>query len=244
MRQKQLLNDGIDQLVEKPQLLNLKQVVPILAKANHSVTIIDLCMRKVTYLKRLRELRQEDFEESGSTKAMMQCYDVVMQMFSALDRSITEQKDKRSSVIGDTLNQHRNKGFYGLFFNHFTNEIPNVTLAQKAQLRKNIIYKVQEFGDRLLVKQLFSYLVNQPVSSVNTLDLPILDAESLQEVSQELFSLGQVTKTCLDAMVKLMLDSDRYGAALKPRLCEIVLKICEDDALQILKLEAKSGSQE
>jgi len=40
-----------------------------------------------------------------------------------------------------------------------------------------------------------------------------------------------------------MLDSNRYGTLMKPRLCEIVLKLCEDNEFGIYKLKTEEHGQ-
>jgi hypothetical protein len=67
-----------------------------------------------------------------------------------------------------------------LFFNHFNQS--KYPLDEKAVLRKKIIEKVHEFDDDMLVKELFIYMVKQPIDMLSIPDLPELDIERFKQV--------------------------------------------------------------
>ena len=106
------------------------------------------------------------------------------------------------------------------------------------------MHRIQQMGDVLLVKQLFTYLIQQPREKVNSSELPTLDSESLVLVIQELlFTNSQVTKPCLDALLKIMLDTDTHGSRLTGLLCELALRLCIDNQLTVLKVSGKEAVQ-
>lgn len=58
--------------------MKLRSVIPVLIKTNNFLTIVDLAMRKVKYLQGV----------GGQTNDIVACYDIILQLFTALDQSI------------------------------------------------------------------------------------------------------------------------------------------------------------
>lgn len=109
-------------------------------------------------------------------------------------------------------------------------------MEEKVSLRKGILSRIHEYQDTALVKELFMFLVNQPDEIILTQELPELDVESFKEVLHEvLFETSEIKKTCLDALLNLLLRTPEYRSALKPKLCQLVLRLCEEPDLRILK---------
>lgn len=46
-----MINEGLGKILQEPQNLDLSKVVPIFCETNDFSTIVDVCMRKVQYLK-------------------------------------------------------------------------------------------------------------------------------------------------------------------------------------------------
>lgn len=88
VKRQALINDGVSQLEKKPEVLNLKQVVPVLTRLKDFLTIVDLALRKAKYL--------QEFGGQDSEKMLKECYEVVLDLFSALDQSIQEQQLNRN----------------------------------------------------------------------------------------------------------------------------------------------------
>lgn len=80
------------------------------------------------------------------------------------------------------------------------------------------------------------YIINSPSELIQLQDLPALSLENLRIVIKEsLFSSDKIKKSCLDVLVKMMMNFSEYGQALKVTLCELMLRLCEDHGLQIIK---------
>jgi hypothetical protein len=78
-----MITEGIEQLVERPHLIDLDYVVPKLTDTNNFLRIIEICMLK---LQKLGEI-------PSSEDKMLQCSDIVLEMFKALNKSINTCKD-------------------------------------------------------------------------------------------------------------------------------------------------------
>jgi hypothetical protein len=68
----------------QPEVLNLKTIVPLLCRLNSFLTIVDLCLRKVKIL--------AVSTNQQAPKLSDECYNIIIDMFTALDQSIQEQK--------------------------------------------------------------------------------------------------------------------------------------------------------
>ena len=62
-----------------------------------------------------------------------------------------------------------------------------------------------------------------------------MESEKFDEICTELlFSQIRIPKRCLDTMMKLMADKKYYGAVMKKRLSELVVRLVENNDLIIL----------
>ena len=67
--------------------------MPILCKTNNFLTIVDLSMKKIKYFQAIRNLDDTESRVDGA-KSVKECYEVVLDMFTALDQCISDQRFK------------------------------------------------------------------------------------------------------------------------------------------------------
>jgi hypothetical protein len=83
-------------------------------------------------------------------------------------------------------------------------------------------------------------MINQPSPQLTVSHLPKLDLECFDKVCEDLI-LNQNTfsKSCLDLVVQLMLDEKVYGSRMIPRLCDLAIKLCVENNIEIIELKEK-----
>ena len=72
-------------------------------------------------------------------------------------------------------------------------------------------------------------MVDQP--NVQFSELPILDADSLDDVCSGILESPSITKSCIDIMIGLMTKEEMSMQSL---ICQLALKLCENDNIQVI----------
>lgn len=80
VKQRQMINQGLAQVLQEPQNLDLRKIVPILCETNDFSTIVDLCLNKVQYLKlRLQSnVHQLNVDIEDQNKQIVKAYDIIL----------------------------------------------------------------------------------------------------------------------------------------------------------------------
>lgn len=120
-----------------------------------------MCLRKVRYLQLLEE--EESTFINSKEVAINECYEIIIDLFEALDQSISEQKFEMQTGVRrskDQIKPNKTSGFYVTMFNCFHFDNKGVSVSEKVNLRKEILKLVMENEDTNLEKLLFIYLVN------------------------------------------------------------------------------------
>lgn len=241
-RRVELITQGVEQLKTKPHLLNLKSVVPILCRTDNYLTIVDLCVLKAKYLRGLVDL-SEDGDIADIEKEQVLCYDIVVNMFQALDRSIAEQEDKDILALRafrtDSLTKRKDNHWFALFFKRFSNA--KIDMSQKSNLGSKIVARIQAQGEHLLLKHLFSYLISSPRDFIKMNPLPMPDAASFKAVCMEVLNQEtRVTKERLMQLVNLM-SHPEYQEELLSFQCQFVIELCDLGDFQVNDAQVKEA---
>lgn len=117
--------------------------------------------------------------------------------------------------------------------------------------------KIEQCGDLYLIKHLFTYLIGQPREYIQLDDLPRVDYDTFMDLCRQIFGQSEISKSSIDTLIKLMSERDRFvnpqapdhlksdiRGQVKQRLCEIVLRLCQDNMLKLVKQVAGSSSSD
>ena len=80
----------------------------------------------------------------------------------------------------------------------------------KIKLRRDIVHRVEEFGDFKLIKTLFVYMIGQPREYIQLEDLPRIDYENFIDICRHIFAQPESLKVSVDTVIKLMSAKDRF----------------------------------
>mgnify|MGYP006906940624 CR=1 FL=1 len=91
-----MINQGLAQVLQEPQNLDLRKIVPILCETNDFSTIVELCLNKVKYLKLRLEtnIHQFNVDIEDQNRQIVKAYDIILQLFAALDQNINDHKNR------------------------------------------------------------------------------------------------------------------------------------------------------
>ena len=78
--------------------------------------------------------------------------------------------------------------------------------------------------------------------NVSLSQLPKLDGRCFDQVCIDLLQRNKFSVTCLEIVTKLCLDENKYGNMMKGRLCELAIKVCSENNVQVVK-KKPSGPQ-
>ena len=90
---------------------------------------------------------------------MTESYEVVVDLFKALDQSIRDQKAQRTyyeskEQLEETMKYKLGlKGWFKQFYVHMSLNLPeNARIQDKIALRKNIMKRIHDFQDQKIIK--------------------------------------------------------------------------------------------
>lgn len=91
-------------------------------------------------------------------------------------------------------------------------------------------------------------MIGQPREYIQLEDLPRIDYATFMDLCRHLFAQPEISKVSIDTLIKLMTEKDRFvsqqaaehekaetRSQIKQRLCEFVLRLCQDNMLKVVK---------
>lgn len=91
----------------------------------------------------------------------MECYKIVISLFTALDRTIRDAHSFRldyqgRALLANAYGAQGDKDYFAAFYHRLSQKLPpDSTIFDKIELRKKIIDKIDDFDDQRILKELF-----------------------------------------------------------------------------------------
>eukprot|EP00347_Sterkiella_histriomuscorum_P003419 403364365 len=231
-KREELLKQAMFSLCEQPLEIDLTILAPLLVEIGNFSSLVDLTLRKISALNNLSEIQRKNIDQQEAQNMRDQCYEIILQLFSAIDISINNQtKEFGLQHISD-----KEKDLQKIFIRKL-NQISGV--ERKLQILKRIMTRIEQFNDQLILTSIFNYVISKPSGKYSIDVLPYISKEAFDTICSDLMKDRYITMEKFESMVKILskqLDAER--------LSHLVLNVCtQKQQIQKALIDTKGQEQ-
>ncbi|CDW87945.1 UNKNOWN [Stylonychia lemnae] len=228
-RRDQLLEMSLRQMCEEPVEIDLNAIAPLLVQIGNFTSLVEITLNKIIVLKNTPVKELKNMDESLADYYIDQGYQLIMQVISAIDYSLRKDDSKFLEKIMNSKDQ----SLLDIMIKKL-NKVQDDKL--KINLRTNILRRIEQVGDIILLSAIFEYQLKKPKTIFDMESFPKISKEAFESICDHAILSDSIQKDYLNSLVTLLCQKEEAK-----RLCDLVLNVCNNR--QIVYLDSDSQTK-